>query len=83
MLTKKKKKEDSSVSALLDTYKKIEGVSPIILLKLKMSDHNKNIKILKIEQQLYEQYIEILARKNVLFQTPLTNFLTTNISLFK
>lgn len=79
----KKKKEDSSVSALLDTYKKIEGVSPIILLKLKMSDHNKNIKILKIEQQLYEQYIEILARKNVLFQTPLTNFLTTNISLFK
>jgi len=72
---------NSSVSSLLNTYKKIEGISPLILLKLEMSVQNKNIEIIKIEQQLYETYIEILASKNRLFQIPFKNFLSTNKSL--
>jgi hypothetical protein len=72
---------NSSVSSLLNTYKKIEGISPLILLKLEMSVQNKNIETIKIEQQLYETYIEILASKNRLFQIPFKNFLSTNKSL--
>jgi len=72
---------NSSVSSLLEIYKKIEGVSPLILLKLKMSEHNKKIDILKLEHELYEKYIKMLVSKNVLFQTPFTNYLITNSSL--
>lgn len=69
---------NSSVTSLLNTYKKIEGVSPLILLKLKISEHNRKIDILKLERVLYEEYIKILARKNVLFQTPFINYLSKN-----
>lgn len=72
---------NSSVSSLLNTYKKVEGISPLILLKLEMSVQDKNIEIIKIEQQLYETYIGILASKNRLFQIPFKNFLSTNKSL--
>lgn len=78
----KKQAANSSVSSLLETYSKIEGISPIILLKLKMSEHRKNIEIIKIEQQLYETYIEMLVSKNILFQTPFKNFLSTNTLSF-
>ncbi|MGK0385870.1 MAG: hypothetical protein ACI849_000475, partial [Patiriisocius sp.] len=74
---------NSSVSSLLNTYKKIEGVSPLILLKLKISEHNKQIEILKIEHELYEKYIKMLVSKNALFQSPFKNYLITNNSLIE
>ena len=73
--------ENSSVTSLLNTYKKMEGVSPLILLKLKISEHNRMIDIIKIERVLYEKYIKMLASKNVLFQSPFVNFLSANSSL--
>ncbi len=72
---------NSSVTALLNTYKTMEGVSPLILLKLKISEHNRVIDIIKIERVLYEKYIKMLAASNVLFQTPRVNFLNANSSL--
>ena len=73
----------SSVNALLDTYKKMEGVSPLILLKLKVSQKNKKIDIIKLEHELYDRFIKMLAAKNMLFQTPAVNFLTRNSSLIE
>jgi hypothetical protein len=74
----KERVSNNSNSALLKFYPEMEGVSPLILIKLKLSENNKNIELIELEQVLYETYIEMLAVKNVLFQTPFKNYLIDN-----
>jgi|GEM_PF-5816419 len=74
----KERASTSSNAALLKFYPEMEGVSPLILIKLKISENNKNIEMIELERVLYETYIEMLAVKNVLFQTPFNNYLVDN-----
>ena len=71
----------SSVSNLLETYKKIEGISPLILLKLKILQHKKKIETHKTEYELYRSYIKLLVSKEILFQRPLMNHLSSTKEL--
>ena len=71
-----KQKQESSITALLNTYKKMEGVSPLILLKLEILLQKKEIAIVKSKHQLYKVYIETLAANGALFQKPFRNYLT-------
>lgn len=74
---------NSSISSLLNTYKNIEGVNPLTLVLLKISEHDKEIELLNIEYNLYKDYMSMLASKNLLYQVPLKNYLSSNISIIK
>jgi len=69
---------NSSVLSLLDTYKKIEGVSPLTLLKLSILQQKKKFETLKSEHELFKAYIKILANQEILFQEPRINYLSEN-----
>ena len=71
--------EQSSVNSIYETYQKIEGVSPLMLLKLKILQHKKKIEILKAEHELYTSYIRSLASKELLFQQPYLNYLSSGL----
>jgi uncharacterized protein YhbP (UPF0306 family) len=68
--------KESSISALLDTYKSMEGVSPLILLKLEILKLKKETETLKSQHELYKSYIKFLAVSETLFQKPYRNYLT-------
>jgi len=76
--TLQRQTENSSVIPLLETYKKIEGISPMILLKLKMLLKKKEIETSKVEYELYRSFIKLLANQEILFQKPLINHLSSN-----
>ena len=71
----------SSVSLVYETYKKMEGVSPLLLLKLKVMQNKKDIEILKFEQELYISFIEYLSLNEILFQKPYLNYLSDTLEL--
>ena len=72
----KKQNENSSVSSIYEAYQKMDGVSPLLLLKLKILQNKKDIEILKFEHELYKAYIEIVSLNEQLFQEPLLNYLS-------
>ena len=78
-----KQYENSSVTSIYEAYQKMEGVSPLLLLNLKILQNKKNIEILKFEQELYKAYIELLSLNEQLFQEPLLNYLSPNFELLK
>ena len=71
--------KESSVSLVYDTYKNMEGVSPLLLLKLKIIQNKKDIEILRFEQELYISFIEYLSLNEVLFQKPYLNYLSDTL----
>jgi hypothetical protein len=73
--------KESSVSLVYETYKKMEGVSPLLLLKLKVMQNKKDIEILKFEQTLYISFIEYLSLNEILFQKPYLNYLSGTLEL--
>lgn len=75
--------KESSVVSLLNTYRKMEGVSPILLLKLNILQLRKRMEVLKAEQQMYLAYIANLAKAEVLFQRPLRNYLSGTLELIE
>ena len=75
----KKQNENSSVSSIYEAYQKMDGVSPLLLLKLKILQNKKNIEILKFEHELYKAYIEFLSLNEQLFQEPLLNYLSSSL----
>jgi hypothetical protein len=77
----KKQSENSSVSSIYDAYQKMDGVSPLLLLKLKILQNKKNIEILKFEHELFKAYIEYLSLNEQLFQQPLVNYLSPGLDL--
>lgn len=72
---------ESSVSKIYETYRKMEGVSPLLLLKLKIIQNKKEIEILKFEQELYISFIKYLSINETLFQKPYINYLTNSFEL--
>jgi len=75
----KKQNENSSVSSIYEAYQKMDGVSPLLLLKLKILQNKKDIEILKFEHELYKAYIEFLSLNEQLFQEPLLNYLSSSL----
>ena len=73
--------KESSVSLVYETYKKMEGVSPLLLLKLKVMQNKKDIEILHFEQELYISFIEYLSLNEILFQKPYLNYLSDTLEL--
>ncbi len=73
--------EKSSVSSIYETYQEMEGISPLILLKLKILQQKKKIEILKSEYELYTSYIRSLASKELLFKQPYLNYLSSDVNL--
>ena len=71
--------KESSVSLVYDTYKNMEGVSPLLLLKLKIIQNKKDIEILRFEQELYISFIEYLSLNEILFQKPYLNYLSNTL----
>jgi hypothetical protein len=78
-----KQYENSSVTSIYEAYQKMEGVSPLLLLNLKILQNKKNIEILKFEQELYKAYIEFLSLNEQLFQEPLLNYLSPSLELLE
>jgi len=74
-----KQMEESSVSLILESYKKMDGVSPLLLLNLVITQNNKELQALKSKHQLYKFYIEALVAQGKLFQKPLRNYLSANV----
>ena len=73
--------KESSISLVYDTYKKMEGVSPLLLLKLKIIQNKKDIEILRFEQELYISFIEYLSLNEILFQKPYLNYLSNTLEI--
>ena len=75
----RKQLSNSSISSILETYKKMEGVSPLLLLNLVSLETEKKIQTQKSKHELYIAYIEILANQGKLFEQPLRNYLSSEI----
>jgi hypothetical protein len=73
--------EKSSISSILENYKKIEGVSPLVLLKLKIMQQKLKTEILYAEEKMYKSYIKSLASHAVLFNKPYKNHLSKDLEL--
>ena len=78
-----KQYENSSVTSIYEAYQKMEGVSPLLLLNLKILQNKKDIEILKFEHELYKAYIEFLSLNEQLFQEPLLNYLSPSLELLE
>lgn len=74
----KKQKKESSVTSLLNTYKKMDGISPLTLLKMELLIKKKEIEQVKTTYLLYKSYLDLLAMNEILFQKPFKNYLTIN-----
>ncbi len=72
---------ESAVSLVLESYKKMEGASPLLLLKLKIIQNKKELEILKFQKELYKSYIDYLSITEILFQQPFINYLSNSREL--
>jgi hypothetical protein len=61
----------------------MDGVSPLLLLNLKVIQNKKDIEILKFEQELYNSFIDYLSINEVLFQKPYLNYLSRTFETLK
>ena len=73
----------SSISLVYDTYKKMEGVSPILLLKLSLLKNKKSLELLKFEQELYKAYIDYLDTTEILYSNPYVNYISSSLKYLK
>jgi len=76
-----KKLENSKTRSSFDMYRKMDGVSPLILLKLRESILKTDITMAKIMSQIYEKYIRLLAVSGKLTEKPLKNYLSSNLEV--
>jgi len=76
-----KQLEENSVSSILKTYRKMEGVSPMLLLNLVSLKTKKKIETLQSKHELYITYIDWLANQGDLFQQPFRNYLSRDIEI--
>jgi hypothetical protein len=71
-----KQLKNSNILILIDNYKKIEAVNPLVLLKLKILKQKLKIQRLNAQHKMYRAYIKLLESKGVLFKEPYQNFLS-------
>ena len=69
-------KERSRTEKSFDIYQQMEGVNPLILLKLKESMLKNEMTMQKIKYQIYETYIKLLDCSGKLALYPLMNYLS-------
>lgn len=60
----------------LEKYQSIEGISPLILLKMKENIIHKQQMIVDLEKEIFDEYIELLDIGGLLVFEPLFNFLS-------
>lgn len=77
----KLKKHQSNTQSSFDTYRHMEGVSPLILLKLKESLLKTDISMHKILRRIYTKYIKFLNVSGKLSEKPCKNYLSHNLEL--
>jgi hypothetical protein len=75
----KAKKTRSNTRASFHAYQRMEGVSPLILLKLKESLLKTDIVMQKINRRIYEKYIQFLDISGKLSEKPYKNYLSGNL----
>lgn len=76
-----KKSESSKTRSSFDMYRKMDGVSPLILLKLRESILKTDITMEKIMSQIYGKYIRLLAVSGKLTEKPFKNYLSNNLEV--
>jgi len=69
-------KERSRTEKSLVIFQQMEGVNPLILLKLKQSMLKNKMTMQKIKYQIYETYITLLDYSGKLVSNPLMNYLS-------
>ena len=74
--------KNSQADYALQQYQKIATASPLVLLKLKASKFKKELEQLKIQQDIYILYIELLDASGKLAELPLKNYLMGNLEAF-
>ncbi len=72
---------NSNINSIIEIYKNMEGVSPLIVLKLNILQNRKKIKTLKSQHNLFRTYIKTLDSKGILYQKPLKNYLSLDWKL--
>jgi len=70
---------NGSIKPIFEIYKNMIGVSPLLLVKLKLLLNDKQTASVDAKHELYTSYIRTLSVKEVLFQKPLRNYLSTGI----
>jgi len=77
-----KQAENNSITPLLEKYQKMEGVSPLVLLKLKILQQKIQFETLNAQQKMYRAYINYLSNTGLLFQQPYRNYLSEDFGFF-
>ena len=73
------KTKESNAESYFKKFLEVDGVSPLILLKLKESMLNSEMLILKINHRVLERYIMLLDISGKLLEKPLKNYLVKNL----
>lgn len=75
--------KDNQTSYTLEQYQKIEGISPLSLLKLKEILLKKDWTILKIEYDLFQTYVQWMALSGQMMELPLRDYLSKDLKLLR
>ncbi len=73
------KKKDSGAESSYKIYRKVDGISPLILLKLKESMLKTDIAVIKTRHRLYTKYFTLLDISGKLSEKPVKNYLSANL----
>ena len=73
------KTKESNAENYFEKFLQVDGVSPLILLKLKESMLKSKILIVKINHRVLERYIRLLDVSGKLLEKPLKNYLLKNL----
>jgi len=73
------KREEREGSSTLKIYRRLEGIDPLILLKLRESDIRSEIAMANLEHSLYTTYVQWLDTTGMISRTPLKNFLSGDL----
>jgi hypothetical protein len=72
-------KQQATTDSLLKDYRQVEGISPLVLLKMKESILKRNIALDKIHNELLIGYIELLDITGKLSEKPLKNYISADL----
>ncbi|MDY6861820.1 MAG: hypothetical protein SV062_02405 [Thermodesulfobacteriota bacterium] len=74
-----KKKENDHIESSIKTYSQIEGLNPMILLKIKESSLKRDIALERIKYEIFKKYIELLDVTGRLSDKPLKNYISMDL----
>ena len=73
--------EESNEEESLKKYQSIEGISPLVLLKVKENIVKKKQILLDIEKEIFSSYLEFLDLHGLLVRSPVVNYLSSKKDL--